>query len=266
MKINEIEILTGGNVNDSIEKIGETIYRPQSNEYLHEFLKYMESAGFTGIPRFLGKDDRQREILSFLPGDVVGNRFPNCQAYIWSDDNLVRIARFIRDYHDVSMGFVNQARKLGWQNAMFAKEDQVAICHNDAAPYNFVYQEERFVGMIDFDTAYPAPRLWDLAYTLYTTIPLASFQPCLDQTTRPYLSSDALIRKQRIQLFFEAYQLDIPDDLFTWVEQRLQALCKLILTEAKAGNIAFQRMLEQGEVDYYLNEIKFIKENAKDWR
>ncbi len=29
------------------------------------------------------------------------------------------------------------------------------------------------VGIIDFDVAAPGPRLWDIAYTLYTCVPLS---------------------------------------------------------------------------------------------
>ncbi len=49
------------------------------------------------------------------------------------------------------------------------------ICHNDFATYNIIFNHEKPVGIIDFDLAFaaPGPRLWDMAYTLYTCVPLS---------------------------------------------------------------------------------------------
>ena len=48
------------------------------------------------------------------------------------------------------------------------------ICHNDYAPYNLVFRDGRLVGVIDFETAAPGPRAWDLAYLAYRLVPLAA--------------------------------------------------------------------------------------------
>lgn len=47
------------------------------------------------------------------------------------------------------------------------------ICHNDFAIYNLIFNEEVPAGIIDFDMAAPGPRLWDIAYTLYTCVALS---------------------------------------------------------------------------------------------
>lgn len=264
-KSKDNEILTGGNVNEGIEKVGDIIYRQQRNSYLHEFYKYMEEMNFEGVSRFFGVDKMNREKLSFIPGYVPGNSYPNCASYIWSDDNLMKVAKFMKDYHDMSTGFIKQAHHLSWSSPLFKQDKCEVICHNDAAPYNFVYQNEKFVGLIDFDEAYPGTRIWDLAYILYTNIPLASFQPNLDKTTRDYLKSDAIIRKKRIKLFFSNYGQDHTKELFNVLIKRLEALCDLIKYEAMNGNSAFKKMYDQGEVEYYLDEIQFIRSNWKDW-
>jgi len=41
------------------------------------------------------------------------------------------------------------------------------ICHGDVAPYNCVFRDGRPVAFIDFDTAHPGVRIWDLAYAAY---------------------------------------------------------------------------------------------------
>jgi len=46
------------------------------------------------------------------------------------------------------------------------------IVHHDAAPWNLVLGADRWV-FIDWDTAAPGSRLWDLAYAAHGFIPLA---------------------------------------------------------------------------------------------
>ncbi|UGA53370.1 phosphotransferase [Vibrio sp. VB16] len=45
------------------------------------------------------------------------------------------------------------------------------ICHGDFTPYNVALSENTVVGVFDFDTAHPAPRIWDLAYSIYCWSP-----------------------------------------------------------------------------------------------
>lgn len=263
-KSDNIEQLAGGNVNGSIKKIDNIIYRQIRNKHLHSFYQYMEAVDFKGVPRFLGIDNN-REKLTFIEGYVPGDSFPNCDPCIWTNDNLVTLARFIKAYHDMSAKYVKASALHGWHHQLFKQDICEVICHNDGAPYNFVYQDGNFVGMIDFDEAYPATRIWDLAYILYTNIPLASYQPNLDGTTRPYQQNDAMIRRERIKLFFTNYGIDYTNSLFDTLIKRLETLCELIRVEAISGNLGFKQMLEKGEVTYYLKEIEFIKANYHDW-
>src|SRR5919107_184053 len=48
------------------------------------------------------------------------------------------------------------------------------VCHNDFAPYNLVSRGRALAGAIDFDTASPGPRAWDLAYLAYRLVPLTA--------------------------------------------------------------------------------------------
>jgi thiamine kinase-like enzyme len=41
------------------------------------------------------------------------------------------------------------------------------ICHGDVGPYNTIYVETKAVALIDFETAAPGPRIWDLAFAVY---------------------------------------------------------------------------------------------------
>lgn len=65
--------LTGGRSRVGVVLVGSTVRRPQTarSPYSQAVLRRLEVAGVDGVPRFLGVDDRDREILSYLPGDTV---------------------------------------------------------------------------------------------------------------------------------------------------------------------------------------------------
>lgn len=262
----DFEILSGGNINGAIERYGEAIHRPGLwKPEVHAFLRFLEERKVPGVPRFLGLDEQEREILSYLPGYVPGNSFPQCEDFVWSDENVIAIGRFLRRFHDASEAFLPQAEVMNWASP-FAREEWGAICHNDAAPYNFAFEGGVATGLIDFDMTYPAPRLWDIAYTVYTTIPLGTYEPAGSRSTRPYGPSDAETRRYRLGLFFDAYGIPIPEDLYVWVARRLQELCDFIRREAANGNEAFRKMEEEGHAAFYEGEIEFLRANHGDWR
>ncbi|MEW2492441.1 phosphotransferase [Streptomyces nodosus] len=64
-----------------------------------------------------------------------------------------------------------------------AHEPAEVICHGGAATYNTVFRGRLPVAFIDFDTAHPGPRLWDVAYTAYRFVPL--YAPDAAEPTLP---------------------------------------------------------------------------------
>ena len=241
------EILSGGSMNASLEKEGNVLHRGTAwHRGTHDFLQYMEEQGFEGIPRFRGIDEQGREMLTFLPGETVGDAFPDCDPFIWSEENVTAAGRFLRRYHDASAAFLPRVEH--WPNARFPRQEWEVLCHNDAAPYNFVYQNKVMSGLIDFDVAYPGPRMWDIAYTLYTCIPLAGYR----------LEEEAG-RAARVRRFFEAYGMEQPDDWYEWVIRRIQGMVDLIEEKAAAGDEVFIRMKENGDADYYRREVAFLE-------
>lgn len=65
------EILTGGNVSN-VYRSEDTVRRelkPDSNK-THKLLQHLERKGFDYAPKFLGIDDKNREILSFIEGEA----------------------------------------------------------------------------------------------------------------------------------------------------------------------------------------------------
>lgn len=231
-----------------------------------ELLNHLEKQGFEGAPRFLGIDDSNREIVTFIAGDVPGNDYPELEPYMWSDDTLLALARLLRRFHNATEGST-LLMKGKWQLSYVDDSAHEVICHNDAALYNVVFQNEIPVAFIDFDKAGPGPRMWDIAYALYTSVPLASFSPDHSSRTTVAYQSDlhAAERRRRIQLFFESYGTPVPNELQQWIIERLAAMCDTLRNGAAEGNAAFQRMVDEGHLAHYEREIQFVTEHCKDW-
>lgn len=261
------EVLKGGNVNHIIRKEN-MVLRPTGywSASVHELLKHLEKQGFEGAPRFLGIDDSDREILSFIPGEVPGNEYPELKPYMWSDETLVGLACLLRRFHDVTEGSTLLANGQ-WQLSYVDDREHEVICHNDAALYNVVFQNENPVALIDFDMAGPGPRMWDIAYTLYTSVPLASFQPnhTSEKTVAYQADLHSRERSRRIHLFFESYGIPVPNELCQWIIQRLTTMCETLRNGAAEGNLAFQKMVDEGHLAHYESEIRFVADHFNDW-
>jgi hypothetical protein len=164
------EVLSGG-YSTPVVRVEDTVRRATGpwSPAVHGLLRHLERRGFDGAPRFLGLDDRGREVLTFIPG-MVGNYPLPFDA--WSDEALVHAARLMRRYHDATVGYA-PAEDAVWRLQAPHGPHEV-ICHNDFAPYNLVFTNWRPHAIIDFDTAGPGPRIWDVSYATYRFVPLSS--------------------------------------------------------------------------------------------
>lgn len=256
------ELLTGGNVSN-VYRSEDTVRRelkPDSVK-IHKLLRHLEGKNFYYAPKFLGIDEKNREILSFIEGEAGNYPLKN---YMWSNDVLIEIAKMLRLYHDSVSDFPLSDE---WKPMDSTPEKMEVICHNDFAIYNIIFNNEKPVGIIDFDVAAPGPRLWDIAYTLYTCVPLSRLYHSETGEAVYYDSStDADRIKQRVKLFFESYGIDgMEEDYLEMVLLRLDGLCKYMIKKASEGDIAFRKMMDQGHLEHYQKEIKFIRKHGKEW-
>lgn len=180
--MSEVEVpLTGGRVTQGVVRVGDTVRRPIRGDrsLVHELLKHLEAAGFEGAPRFLGIDDQNREILSFLPGEVPS------ELGDFDDAQLTAAAALLRRFHDATAEFAQRRDRSA-----------EVICHNDWGPLNAVFRSAVPSGLIDFDTIAPGLRLWDLGYSALGWLNLGNSDYSGDQQIR------------RLQVFAEGYGLD----------------------------------------------------------
>ncbi|HEY5821872.1 MAG TPA: phosphotransferase [Propionibacteriaceae bacterium] len=160
------EILTGGN-STAVARVGDTVRRTAGpwTPTIQALLATLRAAGIEEVPEPLGLDEQGREVLSYRPGTVANYPLP---AWVWTPQILTDVGRLLRRMHDATAGFA--ANDPIWQLA--GHDPAEVICHNDVAPYNLVFDDDGVLtGIIDFDTASPGPRIWDLAYVAYRLVP-----------------------------------------------------------------------------------------------
>ncbi len=241
--------LSGGNVT-TVVRVGEYVHRvvgPWSST-VHDLLRYLEARGFDGAPRFLGFDDLGREVLTFMEGEV--GRYP-LPSYMWSDQALTKAARLLCRYHDATTEYEPPEGAL-WQ--LDGPHPHEVICHNDFAPYNVVFVNGEPRAIIDFDTAGPGSRIWDVAYAVYRFVPLAS-----DEHSRTLGLPRAAERGRRLRLFCDAYGLEQRHGLLENVEHRLEALCAFMASSAASGDVSYKKAIEGGHLDLYRGDIESLR-------
>lgn len=167
---------------------------------VHAVLRHLENAGFDGAPRVLGFDEQGREVLTYLPGDTVGDRLP-WPAWARSDEALAQVGTWLRKLHDVTASFV-PPEDVTW----FARQKWrpgLVIGHHDAAPWNAVWHDGTLVGFVDWDTVGPSSRELDLAFVALSWVPLLSRR--IAEGTGFTAFDD---RSRRLHLLLDAYGYD----------------------------------------------------------
>ncbi len=202
-----------------------------------------------GAPEPIDITDGNREVVSYVAGRVCEDL---SDPFVGSERMLVSAARLLRDFHSASQGFLERDDEVqAWMLA--PQEPREIVCHGDFAPYNVAAADGEAVGIIDFDTAHPAPRLWDLAYAVYRWAPLSD-------PVNPAGSFGLEDQLRRTQIFCTAYgatieeRLRLPETICT----RLQALVDFMLTSAADGDETFAEDVDAGDARLYLSDIDYI--------
>lgn len=148
------ERLAGGYISE-VWRVGETVRRtwPGNATYVHDVLAFLADAGYAAAPRFLGRDDEEREVLSFVDGVALTSAEP---LAAWEVDAVGSVARLVREFHDLTAG------------SPIAGDGEV-VCHNDLSPKNTIYTTDglRPVAFIDWDQAAPGRRIEDVAHVAW---------------------------------------------------------------------------------------------------
>ena len=230
-----------GGVN-AVLRIGDRVHRPAGEwtPAVHALLDHLAAKGFAGAPRVYGLDPEGREVVDFIAGEV-----PDSEVVV-PDAALADMARLLRAFHDATLDFVPPPGATWYFEPRRPAE---VLCHGDVAPYNTVFRDGRPVALIDFDTAHPAPRVWDVAYAAYRFVQLVEDGAPVAEQAR------------RLVLFADAYGLtdEDRDALLDTVVARLHHLVAFMREQAAAGHPAFSQHVAEGHDGYYLRNVDHLR-------
>jgi hypothetical protein len=219
-------VMPGGFVN-AVVRVADTVRRPvpAAARFVRDLLRYLERCGWSGAPRYLGLDERGREVLTFIEGHVAWEKAQ--PAEVRSEESLAAVARLVRQFHDLTAG----SELAG---------DQEVVCHNDLSPKNTVYRDLgpglRPVAFIDWDIAAPGARVHDVAHVCWQYVGLGPDVADVAEAAR------------LVRLIADAYGL--PDrrrlvETVLWWQDRCW---RGIEAAARAGEPAMVRLCELGAV------------------
>jgi hypothetical protein len=250
--------LHGGNVS-TVVRVGDTVRRTAGpwTPAVHALLRHLEAVGFTGAPRAFGIDERGREVLSYLDGEC--GDYPLAPHWT-TDEALVTVATMLRMFHDAQAGF-RPAPGLTWRAFGPPPPDTEVVCHHDAAPHNVVWRPDGTLAMIDFDLSSPGARIYDVAYSAWTWVPLFSDR---DSRTLGWKHPD---RPRRLRLFADAYGLTPRDRarLVQVVRARIVDHVEGIRRMAAAGEPAFVRIVQKGHLRRPIRDLRLLDHERAIW-
>jgi hypothetical protein len=236
----------------AVTRIGHTVRKASSpwTPTVHRVLRHARAQGVTWVPRVFDSDSNGRQVVEYIDGDVAHGD----PAFIREDAVLTEVARAARQWHDATASFPRSDADVWFSQA--GRKPHEVIAHNDFAPYNHVFRDGHWVGAIDFDICYPAPRLWDLAWTAYRYVPLTPGADAVvdDGPGADRSPFDVVETMARLGRFLEAYgPLEQPGEaglarayrvaeLLSWVPERLHSIADWGAQQGSAEHQQWARM------------------------
>lgn len=194
------------------------------------------------------------EVLSFLPGEVGLPPYPR---WVAGEQILLEIGRTLHSYHESVRSFSPPPDAV-WSTELADPAGGPVICHNDVCIENVVFNQERVVGLLDFDFAAPGRPVWDLAMTARYWVPL------LDPLSAGASNRGDLDPFMRVRLLADAYGLDGEvRPTFTKVLMQIEEVAlRFVLNRVEQGEEGFARMWnELGGYERYERKMAWLREN-----
>ncbi|HEY6737759.1 MAG TPA: phosphotransferase, partial [Actinopolymorphaceae bacterium] len=193
----------------NVVRLDGTVRRPlpANAAYVQAVLEHLGRYRWPGAPRFRGVDHLGRQVLEFLPGYVPFHAWQ--PPDVWSRPSLVRLARLLRQLHDLTVGTVLAG-------------DHDVVCHANLSPDHTVYRDEgeglRPYALLDWDLVRPGRRVDDVAMLCWRFLELG---PARSEPTGP---------GRLMRLICDAYELgrrdrvELVPTVLTWQSRRIGEL------------------------------------------
>jgi hypothetical protein len=259
--------LLGGDVTEGVVRVGDTVRRPvQANSPLvHALLTHLEGRDFDGAPRFLGIDNRGREVLTYIDGEVAGRPRP---AWIADEDRLRSVARLVRRYDDAAATFRPGPAEQPASTLPDPPGSPPAppyppelIGHVDITPENVVFTRGEAKALIDFDLAKWATRADELFNMMMWWAPLgdpADAGPLLQDVDVP----------RRCAIIADAYGASERDRGRVTDVAILRSRRSWHLMRSRAEQLGggWRRMWDDGAGDQISRRVAWLERNADSLR
>ncbi|MEV8377143.1 phosphotransferase [Kribbella sp. NPDC056861] len=242
------EFLTGGNVAAEVVRVGSTVRKPALAQTagVEAVLGHLAEKQFGGAPRALGRDERGRQVLEYVPGAVADTLPPLSLA------ELRRVGRLIRELHDAMADF-EAPSEVAWDVLVPDPAGGELICHNDLAPWNLVRDDQRWV-FIDWDNVGPTSRLWDLGYAATAFVPFAA-------------GGDVQADSLRLRALVDGYGLDLQQrrEFPARIAARTWGSYELLVRGDRTGEQPWARLYGEGHGDYWGPAAAYVEEHHDAW-
>jgi hypothetical protein len=218
--------LPGGNVGGAV-RIGNTVRRRTGpwTPAVHALLDHL-APRLAHVPRVLGLDGQGREVLSYLPGQVVDI---GTGARTLSVGQVVSVVKWTRSFHQAVAGFSHPGP---WRFFPVARPSLIG--HNDIAPYNVCFDGDELVGVFDWDLAGPSTPLLELAFIAWNCVPL-------------WTDIGAGAAAARLAVIADTYGSIPAREILHAVPSRIQTMLDGIPAAAAAGDDGMARLMAAGE-------------------
>ena len=159
---------------------GEVVHRRTGpwTPAVHDLLVHVRAEGIVEAPEVLGREGDEEQ-LGFIAGDPPTVPLREAQ--------LVSIGRLLRRLRSALATFPDVDGRT-WRQAAVAGGP---LAHGDVAWWNLVFIGDEVVGLLDWDLAAPTIESYDLAYALWTCVPLEPDLPLDDALRRSRSLVDA---------------------------------------------------------------------------
>lgn len=172
------EFPLSGGTTEGVVRVGRTVRRPRTarSAWVERLLVHLEEVGADVAPRFLGVDERGRQVLELVDGAC-----PPGPPFDLSDAARESAMRLLRRFHDATVG------------TEWAAGSEVA-CHGDLGPNNTVFRGDEAVRLVDWDddvaaghrAADVADAVWGFADLTSDTVPVREQARRLSLCCRAY--------------------------------------------------------------------------------
>jgi hypothetical protein len=233
---------------------GARVSRPSTaaSATVRAFLRFLRSQDLDCVPQPLGHD-QDRETLGYIPGSSGGEGW----YHQHTDDGIASAARLLRRVHDAGQGW-DPPTDAVW-GAPPVPADEVVFCHGDPGPWNFVWNANTAIALIDWDYLHPGPRVDDIAYALRWFVPMRSDELALNWHHFPQVPD----RRHRTEVFLQAYGGLPRFDVVDAVANRMLATRDLVRQRAEPGQEPQQTWVRNGALDREDEEISWVRQHRE---